>query len=172
MRQDDYIAHLLVSLAGIQRGTHVHFHCAIELGDVGFLRERHSVTRSVFLIQIHFGQSGHIFFSVFSHCILRGANGFCSGWHLPSLRSLPQSYSTTVIPIERAVPSTCFIAPSRSIAFKSFIFNSAISFTWARVTLPIFSLFGTPEPFATLAALRKSTAAGGVFNMNVNDPSV
>ena len=48
------------------------------------------------------------------------------------------------MPMERAVPSTCLIAPSRSIALRSFIFNSAISFTCWRVTLPTFSLFGTP----------------------------
>src|SRR5512141_1668056 len=76
------------------------------------------------------------------------------------------------MPIERAVPSTCFIAPSMLMAFRSFILSSAISRTCLRLTLPTLSLFGTPEPFSTPAALRKSTAAGDVFSTKVKEPSV
>jgi len=47
-------------------------------------------------------------------------------------------------------------APSRSFAFRSFIFFSAISRTWFMVTLPTKPLLGVCEPFSTPAAfLRK-----------------
>src|SRR3954463_11719753 len=71
------------------------------------------------------------------------------------------------MPIERAVPATCAIAPSRSIAFRSGIFCSAISRTCAFVTEPAVSRFGAVEPFSRPAALRSSTGVGGVFVTNV-----
>ena len=66
----------------------------------------------------------------------------------------------------RAVPSTIFIAPSRLVAFRSFIFVSAIFFTAARLIFPTFSLFGLPEPFSMPASLRMRSAAGGDFVTN------
>ena len=71
----------------------------------------------------------------------------------------------------RAVPATMFMAASTSLAFRSGIFSSAISRTWALVTVPTLFLFGSPEPFSTFAALASRMAAGGVFVMNVNDLS-
>src|SRR3546814_10039901 len=59
------------------------------------------------------------------------------------------------MPIERAEPAMILAAASMSLAFRSFIFASAISRTWAMVTLPTLSRFGTLEPLATLAALRR-----------------
>jgi len=64
-----------------------------------------------------------------------------------------------------------FDAASRSFALRSTIFASAISRTWACVSLPTFVVCGTPEPFATPAAFLMSSAAGGVLRMNVNERS-
>src|SRR5436305_14774189 len=71
----------------------------------------------------------------------------------------------------RAVPATIFIAASTSRAFRSSSFVSAICCTCARVSRPTFSRFGSPEPFSRLSASLISTAAGGVFVMNVNERS-
>jgi len=65
----------------------------------------------------------------------------------------------------RAVPSTIRIAASTSLALRSFIFSSAISFTCWRVTVPTLFLFGVPEPLARPAAFFRRTAAGGVFRI-------
>ena len=69
--------------------------------------------------------------------------------------------------MERAVPSTIFIAASSSLALRSGILVRAISRTWSLVSLPTFSLCGTPEPFWRPAAFLISSAAGGVFVMKV-----
>jgi len=71
------------------------------------------------------------------------------------------------MPIERAVPSIVLIAASRVAAFRSGSLVLAISSTCARVTLPTFFLFGSPEPLAIPAALISRIAAGGVLVMNV-----
>ena len=47
----------------------------------------------------------------------------------------------------------------------------AISRTWSLVSLPTLSLCGTDEPLARPAAFLISSAAGGVFVMNVNERS-
>ena len=75
------------------------------------------------------------------------------------------------MPMERAVPSTIFIAASMSLALRSGIFVVAISRTWSLVSLPTLSVCGTPEPLATPAAFLISSAAGGVFVMKVKDRS-
>ena len=53
----------------------------------------------------------------------------------------------------RAVPSIMRTACSTSRALRSAIFSFTMSSIWAAVTLPTFSLFGTPEPLAMPAAL-------------------
>ena len=68
----------------------------------------------------------------------------------------------------RAVPSTIRHAASRLAAFRSAIFFWAIASTCCRVTLPTFSLFGTPEPLAIPAACFNREAAGGLLVMNSN----
>src|SRR5690606_1850826 len=60
--------------------------------------------------------------------------------------------STTSRPIERAEPSTMRMAASTSLAFRSFIFASAISRTWARPIVPALALPGSLEPDFRLAA--------------------
>src|SRR5438477_8807537 len=47
-----------------------------------------------------------------------------------------------------------------------------MSMTCLRVTLPTFSLFGSFEPAAMLAAFFNRIAAGGLLVMNVNDLSL
>ena len=73
----------------------------------------------------------------------------------------------TVMPALRAVPITCCIADSSEVQLRSGILTFAISSTCEEVTLATFSLFGSPEPLSTPAAFFRSTAAGGVFVMNV-----
>ena len=63
------------------------------------------------------------------------------------------------------------IAWSTSRAFRSGIFVSAIWRTWALVSRPIFSRFGSPEPFSTRSASLIRTAAGGVFVMKEKERS-
>ena len=46
-----------------------------------------------------------------------------------------------------------------------------MSSNWVLVNLPTFSLFGSPLPFGIPKAFLISTAAGGVFTINVNDLS-
>src|SRR6266513_2227237 len=76
------------------------------------------------------------------------------------------------MPMLRAVPATCFLAASRSLALRSGIFVLAISATCASVTLPtVPSRPGVIAPLSTPAAWRRSTGVGGVFKMNVNDRS-
>src|SRR5438105_10626884 len=58
------------------------------------------------------------------------------------------AHQTTSTPIDRAVPATIFVAASRSLAFRSGIFFSAICRSWAWVILPTFSRFGSPEPLS------------------------
>jgi len=81
----------------------------------------------------------------------------------PFFKKLIAAYATTSIPIDRAVPLMLFTAASTEAAFRSGIFCVAISRTCFSVTLPIFSLFGVPDPFATPAAFLSRTAAGGVL---------
>src|SRR4029453_12598179 len=58
------------------------------------------------------------------------------------------------MPMERAVPSTIFMAPSMSMALRSGILVWAISRTWARVTLPTFSRGGSGGAFLAPGALQ------------------
>src|SRR5215510_15599051 len=75
------------------------------------------------------------------------------------------------MPMLRAVPSMIRIAESIESVLRSTSFVWAMSRTCCRVTLPILSLCGTAEAFAIPAARLSSTAAGGVFTMNVKDRS-
>src|SRR5205814_3818941 len=59
---------------------------------------------------------------------------------------------STTRPMDRAVPAIMLIAPSRSVAFRSCIFSSAIFLSWARVTLPTLSRLEVAEPFSIPAS--------------------
>ena len=85
--------------------------------------------------------------------------------------TLLKHYSSIVIPILLAVPATILIAASIEPAFKSFIFNSAISLSCSFFTFATFSLLGTPEPLSIPTAFFNKTEAGGVLVINVNDLS-
>ncbi len=67
----------------------------------------------------------------------------------------------------RAEPAMVRTAASMSAAVRSGSFALAISSSCARVTVPTLLVFGSPLPFAMPAALRNSTAAGGVLVMKV-----
>src|SRR5665811_1665842 len=86
--------------------------------------------------------------------------------------ALPQTYPTTSMPIERAVPRMLLIAVSTEAAFRSGIFCLAMSSTCLAVTLPTLSLFGTPDPLAMPAARFNRIEAGGVLVMKVNERSL
>src|SRR5699024_1044528 len=79
--------------------------------------------------------------------------------------------SPTVMPIDRAVPAMILAAASGLVAFRSVIFDSAISRIWSAEMVPTFSECGVPEPLATPAAFLISSAAGGVLVMKVNERS-
>src|SRR6202021_866467 len=66
-------------------------------------------------------------------------------------------------PIERAEPSTIFMADSMESQFRSFIFFSAISRTCALVTAPALSRPGAFDPDWILAACFRKNDIGGVF---------
>ncbi len=150
MWQDDDATHLLIGLLGIDAEVNVHLHCRIELRIRRFLGEGNGFLRWIGLVALDLRCGLDVFFTVFPH----------------------GRYPSTVIPIERAVPSTCLMASSRSTALVSFILVSAISRTWARLTLPTLLRFGSAEPFSSPAALRSKTGVGGVLRTKVNDPSV
>src|SRR5699024_4741435 len=73
--------------------------------------------------------------------------------------------SPTVMPIDRAVPAMILAAASGLVAFRSVIFDSAISRIWSAEMVPTFSECGVPEPLATPAAFLISSAAGGVLGL-------
>src|SRR3546814_7933544 len=72
-------------------------------------------------------------------------------------------HSTTSMPMDRAEPLTMATAPSTSTAFRSTIFASAISLTWAMVTLPTVLRLGVAVPLATPEAFLRKYATGGVL---------
>src|SRR5436853_5568138 len=63
-------------------------------------------------------------------------------------------------------------AASSLRAFRSLRFVFTMSITCFLVTLPTFSLFGSFDPAAMLAAFFNRIAAGGLLVMNVNDLSL
>ena len=80
-------------------------------------------------------------------------------------------YSSTVIPIERAVPATMLIAASRDAALRSGILVSAICFTCSLVIFATLVLFGVADAVSIPQAFLMRTAAGGVFVIKVNERS-
>ena len=69
---------------------------------------------------------------------------------------------STVMPIERAVPAMMRLAISTSFALRSCIFISAISVSWASVSVATLVLCGSPDPFSTPPAARMLLKAAGV----------
>ena len=66
--------------------------------------------------------------------------------------------------MERAVPSTIFMAASTSLALRSGSFWVAISRTWSLVIFATLVVSGFAEPLLIPAAFLISSAAGGTSN--------
>src|SRR6185369_12443110 len=81
--------------------------------------------------------------------------------------SVSRHQSTTVMPMDRAVPSIIRIADSTLAALRSGILSVAMSRTCFLVTRATLVLFDVAEPLSTPAAFFSRTAAGGVFVMKV-----
>src|SRR5699024_10133470 len=131
-------------LARVNAQTHGHVHRFGELGIGVVLDDLQGFFDRVRLARLH-----------------------CSADGLLSLGLLAHDQPSTARPIERAEPSMVRTAASRSAAIRSGSFALAISSSWARVTLPTFSVLGRAEPPCTPAAFFSSTAAGGVLVMKV-----
>ena len=80
-------------------------------------------------------------------------------------------YSSTVMPMLRAVPAIMLIAASMLAAFRSGILSSAISWSFALDMLATLVLLGAAEAVFRLHAFLSSTAAGGVFVTKLKDLS-
>src|SRR5919197_2147949 len=145
VREHERAAQLLVGVADVQAEPEVDLDGLVELDAVEALQHPDRLDRRVRLLAIDLAARLAIALSMFH-----------------------RSVST---PMLRAVPATIFIACSTSRALRSSSFVSAICWTCARVRRPTFSRFGSPEPFSRFSASLISTAAGGVFVMNVNDRS-
>src|SRR5690606_28642454 len=124
-------AQSLIGLLGIDRQQHRHFDGLIEL-------------RRLELLQRCNG-AGHLH-RIFGVQLLVGLTTFAQ------LRHGQPSPPSTVMPMDRAVPSITFMAASMFRELRSSIFSSAILRTWSRLILPTLFLFGSPEPFSTPAA--------------------
>src|SRR3954471_560777 len=146
MREHQRPAQLLLGVAHVQPEVEVHLDGLVELLFGKALQHADRLCRRVQLLTVDLGARRPIVLAVLTH----------------------RSVST---PIERAVPATTFIACSTSRAFGSGIFVSAIERIWSRVRRPIFSRFGSPEPFSIRRASLIRTAAGGVFVMKSNERS-
>src|SRR4051812_13269815 len=90
---------------------------------------------------------------------------------VPVVLAVRHQSTSVSTPMDWAVPAMMRIAWSTSRAFRSGILVSAIWRTCALVRRPIFSRFGSPEPFSTRSASLIRTAAGGVFVMNEKERS-
>src|SRR5690606_32646758 len=148
VRQRDGPADHLVGVPGVHAEPYRDLDRLVEFREGGVLHEAQRLDR---ILEAH---------------VARGAGG-----RLPVVLAVPGHQSTTWIPMERAVPSTIRIADSTPAALRSGSFSSAISRTCLRETWPTLSRLGAEEPFSSPAALRRSTAAGGVLVMKVKDRS-
>jgi hypothetical protein len=92
----------------------------------GWRSERALSSYSLLDGRIRFGHAGFARRALSSYSLLDGRIRF---GHAGFARRALSSYSLTSMPIERAVPRTCCIAPSRSMALRSGSFVVAISFS-------------------------------------------
>src|SRR5690606_5014331 len=148
VRQRHRPPHHLIGVPGIDAEPNGHLDGLIEFGEGGLLHEAQRLQR---IAEAHLARY--------------------AGGRLPVFLAVPGHQSTTWIPMERAVPSIIRMAASMLAALRSGSFSSAISRTCLRVTWPTFSRLGAEAPFSIPAALRRSTAAGGVLVTKVNDRS-
>src|SRR4029077_11965085 len=147
VRQHQRATELLVGVTDVEPEPEVHLDRLVELLNRELLEQLDRLGRRIGVLAVDLGA------------------------RLPVNLAVRRHYCATSTPIERAVPAITFIACSTSRAFRSCIFVSAIWRTCAWLSLPTFSRFGSPEPFSRFNASLISTAAGGVFVMNVNERS-
>src|SRR5262249_13480811 len=145
VRQDDRAAHHLVGMLGVDPEQKRQLQRLVEAGELDLLDQRDRLVQGDRLRR---------------HLLLRRRVLLAASPHV-----------VTSIPMLRAVPRTVRIAACRSSVLRSGILVRAISSTCPMVTLPTFSLFGTPDPLARPAAFFSRTLAGGVLVMKVYDRS-
>ena len=126
--QDDRAADHLVRLARVDGELERDLDGRVELRRTGLLRERDGLGGRVELVSRDLRSGGLVGLGLGSHCLY-----------------LPQS--STVMPMERAVPAMIFEAASMSFAFRSGCFVSAISRTCALVSFATLTVCGVFEPF-------------------------
>src|SRR6266540_949220 len=146
VREHECPPQLLLGMADVEAHVHVHLDRLVELGALLVLEKLDRLERRVRALTVDVRERLAVALAVLAHA----------------------GVST---PIERAVPSMILIAWSTSRAFKSSSLVSAIWRTWSRVSRPTFSRLGSPEPLGIPSASLISTAAGGVFVMNVKERS-
>src|SRR6266508_923249 len=146
VREHECPPQLLLGMADVEAHVHVHLDRLVELGALLVLEKLDRLERRVRALTVDVRERLAVALAVLAHA----------------------GVST---PIERAVPSMILMAWSTSRAFKSSSLVSAIWRTWSRVSRPTFSRLGSPEPLGIPSASLISTAAGGVFVMNVKERS-
>src|SRR6266508_1042323 len=146
VRELERPAQLLLGMADVEAHVHVHLDRLVELGALLVLEKLDRLERRVRALAVDVREPLPVALAVVAH-------------------------AGTSTPIERAVPSMILMAWSTSRAFKSSSLVSAIWRTWPRVSRPTFSRLGSPEPLGIPSASLISTAAGGVFVMNVKERS-
>src|SRR5579875_1900303 len=146
--QRDRAAQLLVGVAHVQAGAHVHLHALVELRAREAAHERDRLRRLVLALAIDLLH------------VLAVTAAVVDGHQ-----------DATSTPIDRAVPAMIFAACSTSFALRSSSLRCTISRSCSCVMLPTFTRLGSPEPLLILIAWRMSTAAGGVLVTNVNERS-
>src|SRR6202171_3478339 len=148
VRQRHHAAHHLIGMARVDAEIHRNLDGLVEFRLGAFLDHLDGVRERIKLLAIN-ALAGLL--QTFSNCHDR--------------------YPATSTPIERAEPSTIFMAASMVSQFRSFIFASAISRTCALVTAPALSRPGSFEPDVSLAAFLMKKDIGGVRSSKVNERS-
>src|ERR1017187_7080734 len=191
VRQVDGAPDHLVSLARVNAQPQRNLDSRVESGRGGLPRQRHRLGGAVQLNRLDELFSLAICLAALHFCVSSFSSEFvvigpalalplagptrpgssCLPANSRQDRATPGTQPKTVMPIERAVPAMIFSAASTLFAFRSGIFTSAISRTWAFVIEPAFVLCGSPLPFCTPAAFLISSGAGGVLVMKENDRS-
>src|ERR1700691_3884292 len=146
VRQIDHTAYRLIRMTRIDAEIHRDFDGLVEFGLGAILDHLHGLGERIELLTID--------------AFPRRARAFSN-----------RAHAFTSNPMERADPSIMRIAESMVSQFKSFIFCSAISRTWALVTEPAISRPGVFEPLSSLAAFLRKCETGGWRISKVNERS-
>src|SRR4051812_18879658 len=146
VRQGDRAAELLVGVPDVQARADVQLDGLVELGAGELLDQADRLGRRVLVLAVDAAAGVEVALAVAGH-------------------------QTTSTPMERAVPAMIFAAWSMSFAFRSCIFCSAISRSWASVIFPTLSRCGSEDPFSSEIVCLIRTAAGGDLTTNVKERS-